>query len=227
MTARTILTMSNGIGIDLLDPKPEQIDFASIAEHLAKEKRYNGATPEAEYSVAQHCCVGADAMIAAGLSELDAAAFLLHDGHEALLKDDTTPKKHAIAELAASEFGCLSTEILNAFELLTDRHDTALHTAAGLQWPLTDERRRAVKRYDLIMFVTEWRDLMRDIPHPNWHPYAGIKPLPERIIAWPWAVARDAWLRRANKLFPALRKIEPFKNPPPPADHGSIVPKNI
>lgn len=212
MTARTILTMSNGKGIDLLDPRPEQIDFASIAEHLAKEKRYNGATPETEYSVAQHCCIGADAMIAAGCTEYEAACFLLHDAHEALLKDDTTPKKQALAAIASEKFGITSDKVLDTFWLLEWRVDKAIHSAAGIVWPLDTGRppdrelKKLVKRYDLILFVTEWRDLMHNIPHPNWHPYEGIKPLPEIIKPWSWEVARTGWHNRAQKLFPNLRK---------------------
>ena len=54
MTAATVLTLSNGKGLDLLNPRAEDIDFAVIAEHLAKENRYNGATKNRCYSVAEH-----------------------------------------------------------------------------------------------------------------------------------------------------------------------------
>lgn len=202
MTPSTILTMSNGKGIDLLDPSPEDIDFASIAQHLAKEKRFNGATPDVEYSVAQHCSIGADAILGAGHTEECAAYFLLHDAHEALLKDDTTPKKRALADIAARTFGVLAEEITQSFDLLTYRIDDAIHRAAGLAWPAPGSVQAIVKRFDLILFVTEWRDLMFDIPHPNWAPYSGIKPLAKRIEPLPWAQARAGWLMRANKLLP-------------------------
>lgn len=206
MTAATILTMSNGKGIDLLDVKASDIDFAVIAEHLAKEKRFNGATPDIEYSVAQHCCLGTEAILRAGGTEEEAAYFLLHDCHEALIKDDTTPKKKALAELAAREFGVLSEEILYAFEMLTDRIDAAIHEAARMPWPMSDDCKRVVKLYDVIMFVTEWRDLMGNIPHPNWHPYEGIQPLEEHIEAWPWLAASSRWQFLAKRLLPALRR---------------------
>lgn len=206
MSRSTILTLANGKGIDLLDPTVADIDFAAIAEHLAKEKRYNGATPDVEYSVAQHCCVGADAILKAGGTEIEAAYFLMHDAHEALIKDDTTPKKQALGQLAAREFGVLAEEIMGAFDMLTERHDAVLHQAAGLPWPMDPDVKKHVKLYDLILFVTEWRDLMHDIPHPNWAPYSGIKPLAEPILPWPWTTARAAWLRRATQLLPALRR---------------------
>jgi 5'-deoxynucleotidase YfbR-like HD superfamily hydrolase len=205
MTAATTLTMANGKGIDLLAPKVDDIHWPSIAEHLAKEKRYNGATPDCEYSVAQHSFIGADAILKAGGTDAEAAYFLLHDCHEALLKDDTTPKKKALAELAAAEFGILAEEILSTFDMLVDRIDGVIHQAAGLAWPMSADEKRMVKSMDLTMFVTEWRDVMHDIVHPNWAPYSGIKPLAATIEPLRWPQARAGWLVRANRLLPALR----------------------
>lgn len=206
MSARTILTLSNGKGIDLLNPRPEDIDFDAIAEHLGKETRYNGATPDVQYSVAQHSSIGADAILESGGNATEAAYFLLHDAHEAILKDDTAPKKQALAEIAQEQFGVLATEIVEAFELLTYRHDDAIHCAAGMAWPPSFKMQMVVKKFDLIMFVTEWRDLMHNTPHPNWAPYSGIKPLDNKIDPLPWAQARAGWLMRAYRLLPALRK---------------------
>ncbi|MDP2410383.1 MAG: hypothetical protein Q8M26_08860 [Pseudolabrys sp.] len=204
MTASTILTLSNGKGIDLTNPTAADIDFAVIAEHLAKEKRYNGATPGVQYPVAQHCVIGADAILRdTGNIEL-AGYFLLHDGHEAFLKDDTTPKKRALAAVADEKFGILSEEIMAAFDLLTDRFDAAIHEAAGLAWPPSDAMKAAIKTYDLVMFVTEWRDLMRGLDHPNWDPYRGITPLPDTIIPMGWRQASAAFRARCTSLLPVF-----------------------
>lgn len=207
MSAQTILTLANGHGIDLLDPQPRDIDFAVVAEQLAKEKRYNGATPGVEYSVAQHCVLGADAIVTATGDRLLAAYFLLHDAHEHVLKDDTTPKKRALDELAQQQFGILAGQILDCFKQLESRQDVAVHAAAGLPWP--PERAdivAGVKRWDLRMFVTEWRDLMRGIPHPDWKPYEGIEPalLNEVITPWPWRHAAGHFVLRCGELLPAL-----------------------
>lgn len=202
----TISTLSNGRGIDLTDPKPSDIDFSVIAEHLAKEKRYNGATPGIEYSVAQHCCIGADAIMLDTDNETLAAYFLLHDAPEAFLKDDTTPKKRALAEIAARNFGVLSQEIMEAFDMLTDRFDAAIHEAAGLPWPMPDTIRSAVKTYDLIMFVTEWRDLMAGCEHPNWAEYEGIEPLDHQIVPLCWQDARNIYFARGRAVLPCFAK---------------------
>lgn len=205
MSASTILTLANGLGIDLLDPKAGDIDFASFAEHLAKEKRYNGATPGQEYSVAEHCVRGVDAILDATGDRLLAAYFSTHDAPEAVLKDDTTPKKRAIAELCEQKFGVLAEHVLGTFDLLTDRHDVAIHEAAGLAWPPPAALIPQIKKWDLIMFVTEWRDLMHGAPHPNWGPYSGIVPLTTEIRPWTWQVARAALLHRWRNLLPNMQ----------------------
>jgi hypothetical protein len=207
MTARTILTMSNGKGIDLLNPGPEDIDFAVLAEHLAKENRFNGATLNQVYSVAEHCVRGTEAILAeTGDREL-AAYFLLHDAHEAFLKDDTTPKKMALAMVADHSFGHLAGAILDAFNRLTYRIDVAIHSAADLQFAPRSDLQVKIKAWDLRMFVTEWRDLMGDQQHPDWKPYMAIQPLPAKICPCDWRDARNAFLDDCYDLLPALQKV--------------------
>lgn len=206
MSAATILTTAALRGIDLLAPTADDYrDLAWVAEHLAKEKRFNGATPECEYSVAEHCARGYDAILKATGDAALAGEFLVHDGPEAALKDDTTPKKCAIAELVEARCGVLAERILACFAELTERHDAALHAAVGLAWPPSPEIAKAVKYWDRVMFVTEWRDLMTGAEHPDWAPYRDLVALPERIEPWRWTVARTAWLRRAAALLPGAR----------------------
>jgi hypothetical protein len=206
MSAATILTLANGRGIDLLAPLASDIDFESYSEQLAKEKRYNGATPDAEYSVAEHMCRGADAILQGGEYSAQgvAAYFLLHDVHEAVLKDLTTPLKRTLADLAAERFGVLAEQITDSFRLLEYRHDVVIHEAAGLVWPPIPQIKHRIKHWDLVMFVTEWRDLMGDRPHPNWVPYSGIKPLPDKINPWRWQTAKAGLLTRWRVLLPSL-----------------------
>ena len=207
MTAATILTLSNGLGIDLLNPKADDIDFRSIAEHLSKENRYNGATPELIYSVAEHSVRGAMAAQQATGDDQLAAYFLLHDAHEAFLKDDTTPKKRAIGALAFEHFGVLATTITASFDLLTDRIDAAVHEAAGLSWPPTHEMLGKIKHWDLRMFVTEWRDLMNGQQHPNWTPYENIEPLSAPILPFrSWQFARERFGAACRELLPVYRR---------------------
>lgn len=183
MNPRTILTLANGRNIDLLHPKVDDyrnLDWA--AEHLAKENRYNGATPGLCYSVAQHTaeCV-LSAMAQTGDKQL-AAYLSLHDVAECVLKDDTTPKKNALAAKAEQKFGVLASQIMEVFDELTDDHDRVIHEAAGLHWPPTPEMARAIKHFDRVLLVTEWRDLMAGYPLPNAQAYADVTPLQRRIV---------------------------------------------
>lgn len=206
MNPRTILTLASGRNIDLLNPVPA--DFADLdwaAEHLAKEPRYNGATPGKVYSVAQHLIEGVDAILAATADRQLAAYFSLHDVHEALLKDDTTPKKSAFAALAEAKFGVLAKEVLATFDELTGRHDAAIHAAAGLLWPPTPEMARAIKHWDRTLLVTEWRDLMDGVPLPNAQAYSDVVPLlsfimPLRSWEYSYATLRDYW----RELLPGM-----------------------
>lgn len=183
MNPRTILTLADGRNVDLQHPKAADFEFLGFAaEHLAKENRYNGATPGVCYSVAQHTveCVNS-AMDATGDHTL-AAYLSLHDFHEALLKDDTTPKKHALASIAEEKFGVLAPTIMAVFDELTSRHDAAIHEAAGLAWPPAPGMKAAIKYWDKVLLVTEWRDLMKPHPLPNAQAYADVEPLSRRII---------------------------------------------
>lgn len=205
MTADKLLTLANGKNIDLNDPQASDIDWTVVAEHLAKENRYNGATPGVAYSVAEHSARGAQAALDKG-DPILAAYFLCHDVHEAFLKDDTTPKKRLIAGIAEANFGGLAQPVLNAFDLATYRFDVAVHDAAGLSWPPRSDLIAAIKRLDLVMFVTEWRDLMPGFVHPNWAPYSGIQPLTETIKpADDWRQAMQLYLRFAKDLLPRAK----------------------
>lgn len=204
MNPRTILTLSNGHNIDLLDPTADDYrDFSWAAEHLAKENRYNGATPGRCYSVAQHTCECVEAALQATDDPLLAAYLSLHDVHEAVLKDDTTPKKRAFAALAEARFGILAPQVLEAFDDLTDRHDCAIHEAAGLLWPPSPEMARSIKHYDRVLLVTEWRDLMGDYPLPNAEAYSDVVPLCCKIEP----VAN--WQMSANRLRYIWRVLLP------------------
>lgn len=206
MSASTILTMANLKGIDLLNVRAGDLHWPTLAEHLAKENRFNGATPDVTYCVAQHLCIGTDAIQNAGGTDYEAAEFLIHDVPEAFWKDDPTPKKQAIAGRIEARCGVTADSVLGVLKDIDREHEMAVHEAAGLPWPVPEEIHRVVKLYDAKMFVTEWRDLMKNAAHPNWSPYMGVEPLPMIIDPWPWSMARASLLMRFNKLLPALRR---------------------
>lgn len=194
----TTLTCADGANFDLLNPKPEDVSFLVICEHLAKANRYCGATPGLAYSVAQHSVLCAKAALATGDREL-AAYMLCHDMHEAYLGDDTTPKKRALSAIM-SRFGVLSSTIAESFAMLTDRIDLAIHTRAGLHWPPSPEMQREIHKWDRIMLSSEWRDLMT-FPKPY---DFGQQPLPDVVIPHPhWKTAALEMLELCVSLLPS------------------------
>jgi hypothetical protein len=210
MNPRTILTLASGRNLDLLHPSVDDYrDLSWAAEHLAKENRYNGATPGVCYSVAQHTCECVLSAMAQTGDKTLAAYLSLHDVHEAVLKDDTTPKKRTFAALAEAKFGVLSAQVMEAFDDLTDRHDAAIHQAAGLPWPPTPEMVRAIKRFDRILLVTEWRDLMGGYPLPNAEAYADVLPLQRKIVPHAkWESSRALLCLAWRQFLPALQASE-------------------
>lgn len=88
-----------GRALDLMAPTADMIDLEhDVAEALAKEPRFAGHTQGGPYSVAQHCVLGVDAILAQTGSLALARAFLLHDAHEAYCKDIMTPLAKALED---------------------------------------------------------------------------------------------------------------------------------
>lgn len=208
MSLRCILTMANGKAMNLRFPTPaDYADRAWVAEHLAKIKRYNGATPGVEYSVAQHVVLGVDAAMVIYGDPLVAAYFSVHDDEEAPLGDDTTPKKNAFAEEAHDMLGVLASDVQKVYGAIAERHNVALHAAAGLQWPPPPGIAEKVKYIDRVMLKTEWRDLMKGFDLPMAADYAEIERLPDLIMPWRWNVAMFELQQRWGLYLPSMNKI--------------------
>jgi len=82
-----------------VDPNTEALDVDKIAKSLARQARYMGHTNK-PYSIAQHCCRGAEAFILMGRVE-EAKQFLFHDASEALISDLSAPLKRMLGEQIA------------------------------------------------------------------------------------------------------------------------------
>ncbi len=152
-----------GNRIDLIDPTPAQVDFAEIAETLARVYRWTGAA-KYDVSVAWHTIIGVEI---ARWQKLEWAIphWLLHDAHEARIGDIATPVAKAIAISVASVMGDahLSDEAADGIAELKFAHDFAIHKAAHL--PLPDKAmHEAVRKIDQIALMTERRDYLPDPP---------------------------------------------------------------
>lgn len=149
-------------GFDLLEPRADQVDFNSLATALSRIPRFLGYTVGGSLSVAQHCVEGARAIERETRRRDAAAAFLLHDAHEAYIGDIVTPVQEAL-EAYSSDAGVVRA----ALRVMKDRIDAAIYGAAGIEWPLDDETRDIVRTYDLRMCRTE-RDLFCVEPPQRW-----------------------------------------------------------
>jgi hypothetical protein len=204
-----------GRAVDLLDPRPGMIDIrGDIAPALGRLARFNGQVPGGAYSVAQHCVMGARALLdETGRPDL-AAAFLLHDAHEAYLGDLTTPAADALASVICRlllQCGCeawIAQRILrSARRDIADRLDRAIFRAAGLRWPLSDPDRYAIKRMDARCLGQEARQLMPASDRP--FPATGLPPIRMRgkLTILTAAKATEAWLELFDQLCPAAQPV--------------------
>lgn len=225
MTARPPLVWSqsrSGRAVDLLDPRPEGVDFTEIADTLAHIPRFGGCTA-IPLSVAQHTLVACDAA-----PEWARPWVLLHDAHEARIGDIATPVVRALDALwleAWREHGvqtspapgrplpCPPAPAVAPSALLAAikaRHDDAIHAAAGLPvpWRHADGPRLAdvIDRADRIALVTERRDFMAPAAHPwSWGGgLDGVPPLAARQRYMPPAEAADRLMARFRQYLPAL-----------------------
>ena len=187
MTPTTIITRTGGT-VDILNPDPNDIIPADIAEHLAKINRFAGATT-VPYSVAQHCVLGSRA----APPELK-GYFLLHDAHEYITGDPISPLKRALALISPTSAQALSD--------IQDNIDAAIHRAAALPWPINPREKHYIHQLDLRLLATERRDLTTNSVAGMSHETPD--PLPQIITAWPWTSAADQWLDAARVHCPRL-----------------------
>ncbi|EME71414.1 hypothetical protein H261_03358 [Paramagnetospirillum caucaseum] len=197
-TGALFLQQASGGMFRLDSPLMESVHWPDIAECLAKEPRFAGATRNLVFSVAQHCdLVG---RIAEGLArkrltcdeQIRRAALAghIHDAHEFATRDIPTPTKDMLARLAGTD----------VVRQLQAHIDAALYPAAGLPWPLPATLAAIVAEADAIACATEKRDLMAEpiLPWGGHLPAA----LPERLTPWPprFVEIIDRWWRRFQVL---------------------------
>lgn len=200
---------ASGKAFDLLRPDPAMIDLENdIAGPLARLARFSGHIASGPYSVAQHSVEGADALLRETGDERLAALFLLHDAHEAYLGDLTTPVQAALVDLADDKAGAGAGARLHAcLALLRGRVDEAIHAAAGIEMPSTDES-YAIKAMDIRMLITERNHLLGPAPCP-WPPvFEAAQPIRRngRLRAQPWPDAAADFMTRARRWLPAFNK---------------------
>lgn len=182
-----IQTLGGG-WLDLANPDPKHINFRHVAIVLARVPRFAGHTERGPYSVAQHCVEGAKAILRDGHGQDAAAAFLLHDAHEAYIGDMATPLVGALSAIAEVEH-----IVKRAVAELKHELDTAIYFAAGLHYP--GAHLATTKAYDLRMLRTERDARLAPSPAPWMDAVEHAVPV-EGCDLYPWSedVARSAYM---------------------------------
>lgn len=178
-----------GIQFWPLDPRPEEIDIRDIAHALSNQCRFAGHCNQF-YSVAEH-----SVRVSWLLSHEYKLWGLLHDAAEAYLVDLPKPIKKW------SQMGVLYSEI-----------EDALMLAIGAKFGLTFPMPTAVKKADVVMLVTEKRDLMKMPPKP-WEDTE--EPDIYRVVPWQASTAERLFLELFAKLQSANAAMPQPTNDPP------------
>lgn len=186
----------DGTLMDLAAPLASDIVWPEIAAGLSKLARWNGRPKGPAFSVAQHCVMGADAMIAETGDAIAAAYFLLHDAHEALIGDIPRPTVALIEHHAGRRCG-----IHLALQVARAEIDAAVFEAARII-PLAhapqrdlvaamDERMARAEALALFgRTVADNRFGRADLPAPK---------LTGAIRPWGAMKAEEAWLDRLGR----------------------------
>lgn len=171
-----VIQTCDGHYFNFIKPRADTIGIKSVAHALSHLCRFTGHTRDL-YTVAQHSL-----MVSLIVPEQFAREGLMHDATEAYIGDVSSPLKHLLPDYAAIEEN-LESVIAGKF---------------GLDW--TPDAKRAVKKADLIMLVTERRDFFDAPMDGEWAYLTGVQPLAMTISPMPPEKARRAFLERAEEL---------------------------
>lgn len=183
--------------------------YGDVAEGLARLCRYGGAVPGNPYSVAQHCVVGADAALEETGDANISAYFLLHDAHEFVIGDMTTPVARWLATIAAELYGGSAHNMVETMIATAKaRLDMVIWRAAGLP-PPGKTYRAAIDDFDLRMLATEQRQLLMPAPKSWGAAIDAARPITMRgrLTAWPVAKAAEQYRDRLARLCPNARRV--------------------
>ena len=170
----TILT-AEATYFDFTNPEASAFGIESVAHALSHICRYTGHC-HTFYSVAQH-----SVLVSYAVPQEHALAGLLHDSAEAFIGDVAKPLKRLLPD----------------YQALEARIEAAVFGRFGL----SPELPACVKTADLVLLVTEKRDLMPNCRHEEWN-IQGIEPLERHIRPWSSDQAKRAFLERFTELTP-------------------------
>lgn len=202
-----------GNAIDLTPPAPESLVLRDLAFAVAHLNRYTGHA--GVYSVAQHLVLGAVALREEGHSRGIQASYLLHDLHEAICGDVSSPGKRAIRAYYRATVRDLLGEVTGVSDWDLDKivsrypdpwtqYEEGCARAVRLRFGVPIVTPAAVKIADVRMLLTEKRDRFADAPRDRRatlpEGYQDLEPYAFPIYTWPPDVARTRLLEEAERL---------------------------
>lgn len=173
------LMTASGYMVDLVNPDPASFMLDDIAVALSREGRW-GNQCRPWYAVAQHCIRVADRLLGRNGNKELAAAGLMHDAHEFLLRDVGTPFK----------------VLLSGYAMYAARMQDAIHKRFGINPSVDDYAAIAATdaaetRNEAIQFMpTEW--VRHNISTSGFTDNEAIRPMTP-------AQAHQAFLGRAKR----------------------------
>ena len=185
--------MLSGRRLDLLDPRPEDIEIADIAHGLARVARWNGQTVGAHaFSVAQHSLL-VERIVLLENGETNPAlsmASLLHDAPEYVIGDLISPFKSALGI---------------DYKMFEWRLLAAIHRRFGLPDPLPAEWSALIKSADHSAAwweATRLAGFTEDEARLYFERPAGERAaVPEEVVEpWTTAHAQARFLARFSEL---------------------------
>ena len=178
------------------NPTPYTPPLGEIGHSLAHINRFTGHACRA-YSVAEHSLLVADMAVQDGHGYMVEICALMHDAHESITGDVSTPVKQMLG---------------NAWARFENAQQHALLAAYGLVVDM-EQHKALIKHYDLKALATERRDLLPfnatvhtpwpliDTPHYEIQPCADVDLMcKERVAKTPAAWANE-WKWRTASLF--------------------------
>lgn len=175
------IQMSRGLTIDLLNPNPDDLVLEVLADALGYLARYTGHI--GRYSVAEHLVLGARVLRDQGADPMVMRGYLMHDAHEAVIGDVSSPIKAALRVIGQG---------ISAFDVLEARHEEAVQArfrvAAGLP---------SVKAMDLAMCRAEAEQGFGMLRGDGW---PSVRPAPIKLRRWSAAQASAEFLVECSRL---------------------------
>ncbi|WP_313194634.1 hypothetical protein [Shinella zoogloeoides] len=198
---------SDGSTMDLAAPDQELVCFLEIATALSKIPRFNGKNNGIALPVAQHCVMGAQAILNEGGTRMEAALFLLHDAHEWAIGDQIRPVQKLIDAVGREYYG--ADRLIDAIEICKAHWDEAIYAAAGLPGPeaWTKRQKTVVKAMDdrmcrqeaIALFGQRAALHFPDLPTPK---------LTGAIKPWPAGKAEEKFIASARTLIGDDRVVD-------------------